>query len=69
MNHPRYRVAFIGSKPDKIIRRNLLGYFVLHENQFESQLFQLSLFERHESWTLYIGYTVETLRGRNISPV
>lgn len=40
----------------------MLGY--LHENQFESQL---SLSERDESWTLYIGYTVETLRERNIS--
>lgn len=62
INHPRYLVAFIWSKSDKIIRRNMLGY--LHENQFESQL---SLSERDESWTLYIGYTVETLRERNIS--
>lgn len=42
----------------------MLGYFVIHKNQFESQV---SLSEKDESWILYIGYTVETLRERNIS--
>lgn len=42
----------------------MLGYFVIHKNQFEPQL---SLSEKDESWILCIGYTVETLRERNIS--